>query len=77
MGIKVRTIKEVTCDICGVPCGEHDGDIRIEVSDGDTPTTIEGRLTFTRPYCVTDGVICLDCKKEYLAAYLKQLGMAV
>jgi hypothetical protein len=74
MGIKTIKTKECTCDICGDACGENDGVISIRVNGGDGrdvgPATINGKLTFTQPYGVSDGIICNTCKKKFLAKYI-------
>lgn len=77
MGVKKTTITEITCDICGKECGESDGSIRVMVNNGDGrdvgPAYVTGELRFSQPYGVTNGIICRDCKLEYLADYLSQL----
>jgi len=77
MGIKQRTITEVTCDICGKECGESDGVIRARVNNGDGrdvgPAYITAELRFSQPYGVTNGLICPACKLKHLETYVSKL----
>jgi len=78
MGIKNKTIEVVTCDICRNTCKKDDCEISIQVNGGDGrdvgPATITGKLTFTQPYGVSNGLICRDCKIKWLTEYLKRIG---
>jgi hypothetical protein len=81
MGVKARTVLECTCDVCGAPCGEHDGNIEIKVNAGDGrdvgAATINGTLRFHQPYGVNGGIVCATCKMEWLKKYLDAiLGVA-
>lgn len=77
MGVKKRTIKEVSCDVCKAQCGENDGDIEVRVNSGDGqdvgPAYITGTLRFYQPYGVSGGILCRACKLEYLSRYLDEL----
>lgn len=35
MGVTIKSVEEVTCDMCGQSCGKTDGDIYIQVNGGD------------------------------------------
>lgn len=77
MGIKHRTVTEVTCDICGKECGESDGVIRARVNNGDGrdvgPAYITGELRFSQPYGVSNGLVCPACMLKYLEIYVADL----
>lgn len=78
MGIKTRTVKECTCDVCGSACNEGDGEITIQVNSGDGrdvgPATINGTLTFNQPYGVNQGIVCVACKQKWLTHYAARLS---
>lgn len=76
MGIKTETVTIVTCDICGNQCGRGDGEISIQVNGGDRdvgPATIHGELRFTQPYGVSNGILCMACKRKWLQHYVDQM----
>ena len=77
MGIKTKTIEECTCDICQKPCGKNEGEIVIHVNGGDGrdigPATITGKIVFNQPYGCSGGIVCNQCKKEWLALYVAKL----
>lgn len=77
MGIVEKTVRAVTCDVCQKPCGEHGGDIRIQVNGGDGrdvgPAHIYGSLRFVQPYGCTKGIVCKACKLEWLKRYVIEL----
>lgn len=77
MGIETKTIRIITCDICGSACGEDDGKIKIQVNSGDGrdvgPATIEGRVSFFQPYGAQNGIVCVPCKKKWLSNYISNL----
>lgn len=73
MGITTKTITECFCDICGSECEPQDGEISIQVNSGFRdvgPAVIRGVLVFDQPYGCTGGIVCRNCKLEWLAAYL-------
>ena len=77
MGIKTKTIEVVTCDICYKQCSKDEGEIVIQVNGGDGrdvgPATITGELAFHQPYGCSKGIVCKQCKKEWLTRYVASL----
>lgn len=77
MGVKVREVKEVTCDVCGAACGENDGNIEIRINSGDGrdvgPSLIKARLELESPYKCMKGIVCIACKIKWLTVYLERL----
>ena len=77
MGIEIKTTEVITCDICKSSCGKDDGKITIKVNNGDGrdvgPATIDGQLTFTQPYGVSRGIVCRECKINWLTKYLERI----
>lgn len=77
MGIRTISQVVITCDICESECGEKDGQINIQVNGGDGrdvgPATVEGNISFFQPYGVSDGIICVACKKKWLTKYVESL----
>lgn len=76
MGIETKNIEIVTCDICQNTCGKDEGKITIQVNSGDGrdvgPATINGEITFTQPYGVSNGLVCRECKSRWLTEYLER-----
>lgn len=75
MGVTIKSVEEVTCDMCGQSCGKTDGDIYIQVNGGDGRgggrAYISGTLRFSQPYGVSGGILCDRCKVAWLTKYLK------
>lgn len=79
MGISVRTVETVTCDLCHEECKKEDGSIEIQVSSGFRdvgPSMVIGKLQVEIPYGCTKGIICSPCKMKWLSLYVKNQGMA-
>lgn len=76
MGIKTHTVTVATCDMCHAECGGTDGEIRIQVNNGDGrdvgPAFVSGELRFDQPYGVSGGILCQACKFKWLRKYLEQ-----
>jgi hypothetical protein len=77
MPVLIKTITTVTCDICIRECGINDNVIKINVNGGDGrdvgPATIYGELKFNQPYGVSGGIICNQCKMNWLDYYVKNM----
>lgn len=77
MGIVEKTVRICTCDVCQQPCGEQDGNIKIQVNSGDGrdvgPAHIHGALRFDQPYGCVNGIVCSRCKLEWLKRYVNDL----
>lgn len=77
MGIVEKTIRVVTCDVCGQSCGEQESEISIQVNGGDGrdvgPAHIYGTLRFNQPYGCIKGIVCKACKREWLKRYVMEL----
>lgn len=80
MGIKVKTVEEVTCDLCGNDCRKGDGKIEIQINNGDGrdvgPGFIRAEFRSFQPYGVNDGIVCAPCKMKWLRKYVEMEGMA-
>lgn len=76
MGITTKTLQYCYCDLCNKRCGPADTRIVIEVYPGDGrdvgPGYLHGELKLDIPYGVSNGIVCKDCKIEWLRAYLEQ-----
>lgn len=76
MGIAVKTVEEVTCDLCGHGCEANDGDIRIQVDGGYRdvgPATITATLRFHQPYGISNGILCKLCSDYWIKIYAESL----
>jgi hypothetical protein len=74
VGVVTKTVKVVTCDLCGNRCGENDNQIDFAINGGDGrdvgPTRIQGRITLNAPYAVSDGLLCNNCLRRCLKRFI-------
>lgn len=76
MGIKTRTVTDYYCDVCGAMCNlpTH---FKMITAPGDRDigqSYIYSAFRYVNPLkSEEDGVVCNECKKDYLKDYLAHL----
>lgn len=73
MGITTHTYIKCTCDICGKDCAKEDATIDITTHyNMDSRCYIYGELFAYIPYGTSKGIVCKECKLQYLEDYINQ-----
>jgi hypothetical protein len=80
MGITTKTVTACTCDLCGVDCKGEDSIVNIQVHPGDGrdvgPGHMTGVMRVNLPYRVSDGIVCVACKLDWLRKYVDSQSAA-